>query len=367
VRGHSNVQGDRTMGIYEKPSSAFLDAIEKEFGFAPPRHHGFDTVDAIRAMRDGRAKVFFALGGNFLSATPDTEVTGRALKNCRLTVHVSIKLNRSHLVTGQTALILPCLGRTERDIQNGAEQFVTTENSMGVVQVSRGTLDPASPQLMSEVAIVARLAEAALGSRSKVPWRDLAADYDLIRNRIERVVPGFTDFNARVRKPGGFYLPNGPREGTFPTPSGKARFTSHALPELVVEPGQLIMMTIRTHDQFNTTIYGLDDRYRGVKNERRVILMNRADIENRGLAAGEIVDLTGYFQGEFRVAPRFLIVEYDIPEGCCATYFPETNVLVPLDSTAEGSNTPTSKYVVITVARHLATPAAGNESESSGE
>jgi molybdopterin-dependent oxidoreductase alpha subunit len=352
VRGHSNVQGDRTMGIFEKPSEAFLDALGKEFGFDPPRKHGFDTVDAIHAMRDGRGKVFFALGGNFLSATPDTEVTGAALKNCRLTVHVSIKLNRSHLVTGRTALILPCLGRTERDMQDGREQFITTENSMGVVQMSRGSLIPASPHLLSEVAIVARLAETTLGKRTTVAWRELAADYDRIREHIARVVPGFDDYNERVRKPGGFYLPNKPRDGAFPTETGKARFTAHPLHELRVGPGQLVMMTIRTHDQFNTTVYGLDDRYRGVKNERRVVLMNAADIRERGLSAGDVVDLTGHFRGEVRLAPRFIVVEYDIPAGCCATYFPETNVLVPLGSTADGSNTPTSKYVTVSVARH---------------
>jgi molybdopterin-dependent oxidoreductase alpha subunit len=352
VRGHSNVQGDRTMGIYEKPSDGFLDALGKEFNFAPPRHHGFDTVDAIRAMRDGRVKVFFALGGNFLSATPDTAATAAALKNCRLTAHVSIKLNRSHLVTGRTALILPCLGRTERDVQNGREQFVTTENSMGVVQTSRGSLDPASPHLLSEVAIVARLAAATLGSVFAVPWSDLAADYDRIRDRIARVIPGFENYNERVRKPGGFYLPNGPREGAFPTPTGKARFTAHPLYELRVEADQLVMMTIRTHDQFNTTVYGLEDRYRGISNERRVVLMNAADLRSRGLSTGDVVDLTSHFRGETRVAPKFLAVEYDIPPGCSATYFPETNVLVPLDSTADGSNTPTSKFVAITVNRH---------------
>ena len=352
VRGHSNVQGDRTMGIFEKPADWFLDALAKEFAFTPPRKHGFDTVEAIRAMRDGRVKVFFALGGNFLSATPDTEVTGAALKNCRLTVHVSIKLNRSHLVAGRTALILPCLGRTERDVQHGREQFVTTENSMGVVQQSRGSLVPASPHLLSEVAIVARLADATLGARTAVPWHDLAADYDRIRDRIQRVIPGFEDYNARARQPGGFYLPNKPRDGAFPTETGKARFTAHPLHELPVEPGQLVMMTIRTHDQFNTTVYGLDDRYRGIKRERRVVLMNAADIRDRGLSPGDVVDLTGHFRGQTRLAPRFIVVGYDIPAGCCATYFPEANVLVPLDSTADGSNTPTSKFVTVTIARH---------------
>jgi molybdopterin-dependent oxidoreductase alpha subunit len=355
VRGHSNVQGDRTMGIYEKPPAAFLDALGKEFRFEPPREHGFDTVEAIRAMRDGRAKVFFALGGNFLSATPDTAVTAAALENCRLTAHVSIKLNRSHLVTGRTALILPCLGRTERDPATGGrrvEQFVTTENSMGVVQSSQGSLAPASEHLLSEPAIVARLAEATLGPRSTVPWGKLAADYDHIRDCIERVIPGFENYNERVRRPGGFYLPNPPRDGAFPTVVGKARFSTSPLHAIRLEPGQLVMMTIRTHDQFNTTIYGLDDRYRGIKNERRVVMMNAVDIRDRGLAVGDVVDLTGHFQGQTRIAHRFIVVEYDIPVKSCATYFPETNVLVPLDSTADGSNTPTSKSVVVTIGKN---------------
>jgi molybdopterin-dependent oxidoreductase alpha subunit len=340
------------MGIWERPTAAFLDALGIEFNFDPPRKHGLDTVGAIQAMRDGQAKVFFGLGGNFLSATPDTEVTARALKSCRLTAHVSIKLNRSHLVPGRIALILPCLGRTERDLQHGKEQFVTTENSMGVVQSSRGSLTPASRHLLSETVIVARLAEATLGTRTTVPWRELAADYDRIRDRISRVVPGFEGYNERARQPGGFYLPNKPREGEFPTAVGKARFTVHPLIELKLEPGQLVMMTVRTHDQFNTTVYGLNDRYRGVKNERRVVLMNAGDIRAAGLVAGDVVDLTSHFKGETRVARQFIVVEYDVPTRCCATYFPETNVLVPLDSTADGSGTPTSKFVVITVARH---------------
>jgi molybdopterin-dependent oxidoreductase alpha subunit len=349
VRGHSNVQGDRTMGIFEKPSDWFLDALGKEFGFAPPRKHGHDTVASIRAMHDGAAKVFFALGGNFLQATPDTEYTAAALRRCRLTVQVSIKLNRSHLVTGRTGMILPCLGRTERDMQNGKEQFVSTENSMGIVQQSRGQLTPASPQLLSEPVIVARLAKATLGARSTVPWDELVSDYDYIRDRIRHVIPGFDNYNARVRQPGGFYLPNKPRGGEFPTAVGKARFTVSPLPTDTVRPGELVMMTIRTHDQFNTTVYGLDDRYRGIKNERRVVLMHRDDIAERGLKPNDVVDLTNSDGGRTRVARRFLVVEYDIPRGNCATYFPETNVLVPIDRVADVSHTPTSKYVPVTV------------------
>lgn len=348
VRGHSNVQGDRTMGIWEH-LPAWGHKLGEEFGFTVPTRPGYDTVQAIQAMHAGAAKVFIGLGGNFLSATPDTHYTAQALKNTRLTVHVSIKLNRSHLVTGRTALILPCLGRTERDVQAGGEQFVTTENSMGVVQNTRGSLAPCSPHLLSETQIVARLAAATLGTKSKTPWDKLAANYDLIRDAISRVAPGFENYNERVRKPGGFYLPNKPRDGTFPTKTAKANFTASALPDLRMQPGQLVMMTIRTHDQFNTTIYGLEDRYRGIHNERRVVLMNAADVRDRKLKAGDVVDLIGHFRGVERRANQFIVVEYDIPRGCCATYFPETNVLVPIDSTAAVSNTPTSKWVVVTV------------------
>ncbi|MGL6096244.1 MAG: FdhF/YdeP family oxidoreductase, partial [Fimbriiglobus sp.] len=354
VRGHSNVQGDRTMGVWEHPPEWVFDTLGPRFGFAPPQKVGFDTVAAIHAMHDGRGKVFVALGGNFLSATPDTEYTAAALRNTRLTAHVSIKLNRSHLVTGRTALILPCLGRTERDVRNGVEQIVTTENSMGVVQQSRGTLAPASSQLLSETAIVAKLATATLGPDSGVPWDEFADDYDKVRDAIEAVVPGFENYNERARKPGGFYLPNPPRDGAFEMPGGKARFTASPLPADPLGPGQLLMMTVRTHDQFNTTVYGLDDRYRGIRQERRVVLMNADDIRERGLTAGDVVDLTGHFRGETRHARRFLVVVYDLPRKCCATYFPEANVLVPIDSFADGSRTPTSKSVVVTVAKAAA-------------
>lgn len=353
VRGHSNVQGDRTMGIFERPAAWFLDAVGKEFNFAPPREHGFDTVASIKAMHEGRAKVFFGLGGNFVQATPDTEFTAAALRKCNLTVHVSIKLNRSHLVTGRTSLILPCLARSDRDVQAAGEQFVSTENSMGIVQQSRGRLDPVSKHLLSEPMIVARLAAATLGAKSSVPWLEMAGNYDLIRERIQKVIPGFDDYNARVRKPGGFYLPNKPRSGEFSTSTGKARFTASPLPTDTVQPGELVMMTIRTHDQFNTTVYGLDDRYRGIINERRVILMNTADIAERGLKPNDVVDLTNATGGSTRVAKRFIVVEYDIPKGNCATYFPETNVLVPIDRYADGSRTPTSKFVPITVKKTI--------------
>ncbi len=349
VRGHSNVQGDRTMGIWEKPTPAFLDALEKATGIRAPRHHGLDTVGAIHALHEGKAKIFFALGGNFLSAAPDTEYTAGALRRARLTVHVSTKLNRAHLVAGETGLILPCLGRTERDRQGSGEQFVTTENSMGVVQMSRGRMTPASEHLLSEPAIVAGLAQATIGARSRVRWAWLVEDYDRIRDFIAQVVPGTEGYNERVRRPGGFYLPNGPREGRFSTPTGKARFTVHALPRAQLAPGQLLMMTVRSHDQYNTTIYGLQDRHRGLVGERRVVLMNRDDIVDLGLRERQVVNLTSHFRGETRSARRFVVVPYDIPRGCACTYFPEANALVPARQVAHTSNTPASKSVVISV------------------
>lgn len=349
VRGHSNVQGDRTMGIWERPTDAFLDALEREFAFEPPRRHGLDTVETIKAMHDGRVKVFFALGGNFLSATPDTEYTARALSRCRLTAHVSTKLNRAHLVAGEQALILPCLGRTEADRQAAGPQFVSVENSMGVVHLSRGNLEPASEHLLSEPAIVARLARATLGERSAVDWERLVEDYDRIRSLIERTIPGFDDYNRRVREPGGFYLPNAAREGVFHTSTGRANFTVHELPRHELAPGQFLMMTVRSHDQFNTTIYGLDDRYRGVMGERRVVFLNPEDVREAGLSAGQVVDLVSHFEGEERTARRFLVVPFSIPRRCAAAYFPEANALVPVRSVAEKSNTPASKSVVISV------------------
>ena len=349
VRGHSNVQGDRTMGIWERPTDAFLANLGSEFNFEPPRRHGYDTVKAIEAMHEKEARVFFALGGNFLSATPDTEYTAEGLRRCSLTAHVSTKLNRAHLVTGEQALILPCLGRTETDVQMSGPQFVTTENSMAVVQASRGFLRPASDDLLSEPAIVARLATATLRERSNVNWKELTASYDLIRDHIARVVPGFDDYNARVRRPGGFHLPNPARERTFKTPCGRAMFTVHSLPRHDLKPDQYLMMTIRSHDQFNTSIYGLDDRYRGVYGGRRVVFLNRDDMRSADLAEGQIVDLLSHFEGEERVAHRFMVVPYSIPRRCAATYFPETNVLVPLRSVADKSNTPVSKSVVISI------------------
>ncbi len=349
VRGHSNVQGDRTMGIWERPTDGFLDRLGAEFNFEPPRRHGYDTVKAIAAMHEKKARVFFALGGNFLSATPDTEYTAAALRQCRLTAHVSTKLNRAHLITGEQALILPCLGRTETDVQTSGPQFVTTENSMAIVQASRGFLRPASEHLLSEPAIVARLAFATLGARSNVAWQELVADYDRIRDHIARVVPGFDDYNTRVRRPGGFHLPSPAAERIFKTTSGRAMFTVHALPQHDLKPDQYLMMTIRSHDQFNTSIYGLDDRYRGVYGGRRVVFLNREDIDSANLKEGGLVDLISHFDGEERIARHFVVVPYSIPRRCAATYFPETNVLVPLRSVADKSNTPASKSVVISI------------------
>jgi molybdopterin-dependent oxidoreductase alpha subunit len=349
VRGHSNVQGDRTMGIWEKPPTAFLDSLEATYGFVPPRHHGYDVVESIHAMLEGKASVFVALGGNFLHAAPDTALTAEALERTDLTVQVSTKLNRSHLVTGRTALILPTLGRTERDDQESGPQFITVEDSMSVVHASRGRLAPASDQLRSEVAIVTGIAEAALGDGSKVDWRGLRADYREIRAGIERVVPGFDDYESRVTQRGGFVLPHPPRDSrTFTTPSGKAHFTSSVLETLEVPPGHLVLQTLRSHDQFNTTVYGLSDRYRGISGGRLVVMVNRRDLEALGLRNGDHVDIVAcWSDGRDRRVRDFRVVEYDTPVGSAAAYYPETNPLVPLGSAAEGSNTPTSKSVVV--------------------
>jgi len=352
VRGHSNVQGDRTMGIWECPSPSLLDALRDEFGFEPPREPGYDVVDTIRAMRDGRVRVLVALGGNFLSATPDTEVTAAALAGSDLTVHISTKLNRSHLHPGHQALILPCLGRTERDEQRTGPQIVSVEDSMSMVHPSQGRLAPASDALLSEVSIVCRLARRTLGDDPAVPWEELEADYDAIRDRISRVIPGFADFNRRLHDDGGFVLPHPPRdERRFPTADGKAHLTVNRLDVLRVPEGRLLMQTVRSHDQYNTTIYGLDDRYRGVHQGRRVVFVHPDDLRELGVADGEVVDLVGEHDGQERRAPEFRVVAYPTARGCCATYFPEANVLVPLDSVAEVSNTPTSKSIVVRLER----------------
>lgn len=351
VRGHSNVQGDRTMGIWEIAKPEFMDKLKSVFNFEPPREHGYDTVHAIRAMHEGKVGVFFAMGGNFLSATPDTSFTAEALRRCGLTVHVSTKLNRSHLVHGRQALILPCLGRTEIDAQAGGEQFVSVENSMGVVSSSRGILKPSSKDLRSEVAIVCGLAEKLLKNRHPLDWQNLSENYDHIRDLIEKVIPGFENFNERVRRPEGFYLPNGPREQRFTTADGKAHFSVNEASEIELKTDEFLMMTIRSHDQFNTTIYGLNDRYRGIYNERRVILMNEKDMVAANFRPNDVVNLTSEYRGQIREARKFLVIPFDIPHRCVATYFPEANTLIPVDEFARKSHTPVSKSIVIKIHR----------------
>lgn len=349
VRGHSNVQGDRTVGIYEKMPEPFLAAQDKEFAMTCPREHGYDTVEAILAMHQGDAKVFFALGGNFLQATPDTHFTGQALQNCDLTCQVSTKLNRSHLITGKTALILPCLGRSERDTQIEGDQFVTCENSMGIVHLSKGKLEPSSPELLSEPDIVARLAEATVGNTEKINWRWLIGNYDRIRNLIEKIVPGFAPYNIQVRQPGGFYLPNDTKRRVWNTPSNKAEFGAADMDQFEVADGHLVLQTLRSHDQYNTTIYGLNDRYRGIGMGRRIIFLNPEDMATRDISPVSLVDITSYWNDGERHVEKFYAIPYDIPAGTAAAYFPEANPLIPVNSTALESNTPTSKSIEISI------------------
>ena len=349
VRGHSNVQGDRTMGIWEKVNEKFFAELEREFDFKIPRRDGFNTVESIEAMRDGRAKVFFAMGGNLASAAPDTDVVYAALKGCRLTVQVITKLNRTALAVGEQSLILPCLGRSEIDLQASGEQFVSTESTMLNVQMSKGIFEPASEHLRSEPWIAAQLAKATLGTRSTIDWDAMVADYDQIRDAVSRVIDGCENYNERVREPGGFYLKNPPRERVFMTESGKAKFNTSKLEKMSLGPGRLLLTTIRSHDQFNTTIYGLTDRYRGIAGERRVVFMNIDDIRELGLKTGQVVDLTSHFEDGERHAAWFIVVPYPIPRGCTAAYFPEANPLVPLRSKADRSDTPTSKSIVISI------------------
>ena len=361
VRGHSNVQGDRTMGVWEQMNSVFRENLEREFAFKTPENDGFNTVETIQAMADGRAKIFFAMGGNFLAASPDTEVVAAGLRKCHLTVQVITKLNRTALSPGKTSLILPCLGRSEIDRQPQAEtrpvgsvpsfkeQFVSTESTMLNVQTSKGIFEPASEHLRSETWIVAKMAKATLGEKTTVDWDKMAADYDHIRDAISRVVPGCENYNERIRETGGFYMPNPPHKGEFKTPTGKALFKTHQLEKIELEKGRLFMTTIRSHGQFNTTIYKFHDRYRGIEGSRRVIFMNEQNIADFGLWAGQAVDITSHFDDGERHANGFVVVPYPIPVDCAATYFPEANPLVPLGSIARGSSTPTSKCVIISV------------------
>lgn len=354
VRGHSNVQGNRTMMIDEKPTDEQLDRLENFYGFKVPRKHGYDVVRAIKAIHEEKIKVMFCMGGNFLSATPDTTYTAHALRKLNLLVCVSTKLNRGHLVHGKEALILPTYGRSDKDIVNGEIQIVSTENSMGVVQSSKGMLDAVSDNLVNETQIVCRMAMATLGSRSVVDWQLYHDSYDAVRDAIEQCIPGFEDYNIRVREKGGFYLPNAARdEQSFSKElGGRAPFTLTEIPDNILEDDEYMMATTRTHDQFNTTIYGLDDRYRGIKNERRVIFMNQHDIDKAGFKAGDRVDLYNYDDGIERIAPLFIIVSYQIPEKNTVTYFPETNVLVSVNNVVKESNMPASKYVRIKIKKH---------------
>jgi molybdopterin-dependent oxidoreductase alpha subunit len=349
VRGHSNVQGDRTVGILHKPSESLNVALEKKYNFTPPQKHGFDVVEAIEAMHNEKASVFVALGGNFLSAAPDTEYTAEALKKCSLTVQISTKLNRSHLIHGKKALILPCLGRTDRDLQNEVSQYVTTENSMGVVQKSEGVLTPPSEHIMSEPAIIATLGHYTFENRFEIPWLTYATNYGKIRADISETISGFKDYEQKLKQNGGFYLPNGPREGIFTTNTGKAKFTVNNYARKDLRPGEFLMMTIRSHDQFNTTIYGLDNRYRGIFNERRIVMMNPEDMLQKDFSDYQKVNIFNRFGGVERKAEGFIVVPYNIPKGCVATYFPEANVLVPLKQIATGSQTPASKSVVVSI------------------
>lgn len=359
VRGHSNVQGDRSMGIAPELSEEVRKATEQRYDLMIPKERGLDSVATIQAMFHQRVKVFMALGGNFLSACPDTEVTRTALSRCDLTVFISTKLNRSHLAPGRISIILPCLGRTERDITELGEQIVSVENSMGIVHASRGGSTPAHPQLRGEPRLIAELASVIFEKMSQkghrwsavqgLPWRDWAHNYELIRDEIAAVVPGFGNYNQRLRNESGFELENGPRDRNFTTSSAKARFTSAMVRRLEAKEGELILMTVRSHDQFNTTVYSNNDRYRGVSESRRVVLMNPVDLSKRNLKAGSKVRITSHFGQETRSVQDFYALAYDVPEGTAAAYFPEANPLVFLESYAATSRTPTSKSIRIVV------------------
>ncbi len=354
VRGHSNVQGDRTVGINHKPSMEFIDNLEKSTGISSPTSHGYDSVEAVKAMESGDAKVFLAMGGNFVSAMSDTNRTSNALTNCDLTVHISTKPNRSHLLSGKIGLILPCLGRTEIDESTVGHQFVTVENSMGIVHSSRGTSKPASNYLISEPSIVSGIGGALETrlERSGIAWGNLSDNYDLVRDLIEKTIPGFDNYNQRITNKSGFYLPNPPKDSrTFKTKNSLANFFCHDIS--CISSDQFMMMTIRSHDQYNTTIYGLDDRYRGIRNGRRVVLMNKEDMLENGLEASDLVDLSSDRKNGQVISPKWFVVPYDIPSGNIATYFPESNVLIPLESVADRSNTPTSKSVPIGIKKSV--------------
>lgn len=354
VRGHSNVQGNRTLLINHHPTTAQLDRLEEYYGFKVPREGGYDVVNALKAMHQEKVKFMFCMGGNFLSAAPDTTFTAEAMRKLEMSVIVSVKLNRNHLIHGKEALILPVISRSEKDMINGELQHVSTENSMGVVEWSRGILDPISKHLINETHVAARMAKAVLGERSVVDWDKFMNSYDAVRNDIEQCIPGFENYNERVVQKGGFYLPNGPRDGIFNSEfyPGKATFNITAVPDNSLADDEYLMGTTRTHDQFNTVVYGLNDRYRGIFNERRIVMMNEKDIENAGLKEGDHVDLFNYDDGIERIAPLFIVVKYPIPQKSTMTYFPETNVLVSINNVVNGANMPASKYVRIKIRKH---------------
>jgi molybdopterin-dependent oxidoreductase alpha subunit len=354
VRGHSNVQGDRTMGIWEHPREAFLAALDAEMGIRSPRAPGWDTVEALHALHDGRARVFFAISGNLLSAAPDTHYTTAALRRCPLVVHVSTKLHRGHLFGGQESLILPCVGRAERAVQAGVEQLSSVEDSMGIVNPTRGHEPPISAELRSDTEIIVRVAQATFGDAGPVAWESLL-DHDRVRDHISRIVPGFERFNERLYR-GHFYLPNAARERLFRTSTGKAKLSVCGLPRHDLAPNELLMTTVRSHDQFNTVVYGLDDRYRGVRGGRRVIFVNPEDLRGLGLRDGQLVDITSHFEAETRTVRRFRAVAYPIARKSAASYFPEANALVAIRSVNAESNQPAQKCVRITLAESADLP-----------
>ena len=349
VRGHSNVQGNRTVGIWEAPSDSFIEQMEMGLKNSMPRKHGYDVVHSIQAMENSEVDFLFCLGGNFISATPDTPRTANAVSQLDMVVHVSTKLNRSHLVNANESLILPCLGRTESDVQSEVEQFVTVENSMGIVHKSQGKLKPASKMLRSEPWIVANLAHLTLED-SNIDWLGCVQNYDKVRDLISESINGFEDYNSRVRQPNGFYLPNSPKDNCeFDTYDGFAHFSINPLPDVSINDDEFVMMTIRSHDQYNTTIYGLDDRYRGIKGNRRILMMNSHDMLELDLKTRDLIDITSHFNGTKRFSCKWMVIPYNIPKRNVAAYFPEANELVPLESTADISNTPTSKWIICTI------------------
>lgn len=354
VRGHSNVQGNRTLLVNHKPTEEQLDTLEKFYGFKVPRQDGYDVVKAIKAMHEGTVKFMFCMGGNLLSAAPDTTYTAEAMRKLEMSVMVSIKLNRGHLIHGKEALILPVISRSEKDIVNGKLQHISTENSMGVVEWSRGVLEPVSEHLINETHVACRMAKAVLGERSVINWDRFINSYDAIRDDVAQCIPGFEHYNERVVQKGGFYLPNNPRDGKFSSEHfpGKAAFNITPVPDNSLADDEYLMATTRTHDQFNTVVYGLDDRYRGIFNERRIVMMNELDIEKAGLKEGDKVDLFNYDDGIERIAPLFIVVKYQIPQKSTMTYFPETNVLVSINNVVDGANMPASKYVRIKIRKH---------------